>query len=282
MNIVYINEYVLYYIFIVKSFQITSSIQSLCEYVSPFHDTSDVVFSMFWWLQLACPTMNWLWNFCKEWGNFGRSYISTNAGFRPSAVVISSLDMILIVVAFKCKRMALHKYFPIGRMIDIKRLWNNIYCSFALFHTATVSQKGTQYQRTLNQQQCNRVPNNRVVTVALLVKAAIKFQTSICAHLWCLQSRDSQLRFNSHTVPRWSKYPILTLISDETQLLMTDFHQPRKNHSRLATAGENIFWSEPVQTTKPKTFLQMWPTQLDDMLSPSSFLNRPLRHNTRL
>lgn len=149
--IVYIN--VLYYIFIVKSFQITSSIQSLCEDVSPFHDTSDIVFSMFWWLQLACPTMKWLWNFCKEWDNFGISCISTNAGFRPSAVVISSLDMILIVVAFKCEWMALHKYFPVGHMIDIKRLWNNIYCSFALFHTATISQKETQYQRTLIQQQ---------------------------------------------------------------------------------------------------------------------------------
>ena len=108
---------------------------------------------MFWWLQLACPTMKWLWNFCKEWDNFGISCISTNAGFRPSAVVISSLDMILIVVAFKCEWMALHKYFPVGHMIDIKRLWNNIYCSFALFHTATISQKETQYQRTLIQQQ---------------------------------------------------------------------------------------------------------------------------------
>ena len=195
------------------------------RFTFPWFNISDIVFSMFWWLQLACPTMKWLWNFCKEWDNFGISYISTNAGFRPSAVVISSLDMILLVAAFKCEWMALHKYFQIGHMIDIKRLWNNIYCSFALFHTATVCQKGTQYQRTLTQQQGTQQQGSDGRFVSKSSHQIPNFNTCfpVCAHLWCLQSRDSQLRFNSHTVPRWSKYPILTLISDETQLLMTDF-----------------------------------------------------------
>ena len=201
-----------------RSFQTTSSIQA---YANKFH-LSTIQYQRYglfnvWWLQLACPTMKWLWNICKEWDNFATSYISTGAGFRPSAVVISSRDTILIVAAFKCEWMGLYEYFPIGDMIDIKRLWNNIYCSFALLHTAipkrnTISKNShptTGSWRSLCWQKQSSNSRLQYVLISDVFNRGI--------HISSLKF------FNSHMVQRWSKYPILTRLIIQTQLLMTDF-----------------------------------------------------------